>query len=144
MKEKVIYSCIAILLVGLFLVAYLNRENTKFHGRKNTYQMITYQDFEKLQKEDNVILVDVRSFLEYQTGHIENAQNVSLDKIMNAGEYLETLFPDKTANYVIYCRSGNRSKTASEILLQNGYEYVYDLGGIEDYPGTIIKGNEKQ
>lgn len=143
MKEKVIYVCIAVLLVVLFLVVYLNRDNTKFHGRKNTYQTITYQDFEKLKKEDNVILVDVRSFLEYQTGHIENAKNVSLDKIMDHSNQLEKLFPDKTANYVIYCRSGNRSKMASEMLLQNGYEYVYDLGGIEDYHGPIIKENEK-
>jgi len=43
-----------------------------------------------------------------------------------------------TATYIVYCRTGNRSQNAVNILLQLGYEHVYDLGGILDWPYDTI------
>lgn len=142
MKNIVIYVTIALLFGILLGISYANKEHKKFRGQKNTYQIIQYKDFKKLKEENEIVIVDVRSYLEYQTGHIEGAINIPLNTITET-ENLKKILPDTKATYVIYCRSGNRSKTASEILLQRGYENVFDLGGIENYPGPIIKGDGK-
>jgi phage shock protein E len=44
------------------------------------------------------------------------------------------MIPDKEATYIIYCRSGNRSATAAQQLIDLGYQNVYDMGGIIDWP----------
>jgi len=85
---------------------------------------------------DPYLLVDVRTKEEYDTGHIEGAQLLPLDE-------LETLAPDKLTDkeavILLYCRSGNRSGQAADLLLALGYTQVYDFGGIIDWPGEIVK-----
>jgi rhodanese-related sulfurtransferase len=49
-------------------------------------------------------------------------------------EKVVELIPDKDTKLFVYCRSGNRSKTASELLIKLGYTNVYDMGGINDWP----------
>ncbi|MDN5322530.1 MAG: phage shock protein [Clostridia bacterium] len=49
-------------------------------------------------------------------------------------EKVVELIPDKDTKIFVYCRSGNRSKTASELLIKLGYTNVYDMGGINDWP----------
>jgi rhodanese-related sulfurtransferase len=46
--------------------------------------------------------------------------------------------PDKEQLILVYCRSGNRSKQASEKLVAQGYTNVYEFGGIKDWPGEIV------
>lgn len=142
MKNKIIYVVILLLLVLLLMIGYLGKDTKKFHGRKNTYQLLGYKQFNQLKEDQDIILVDVRSFLEYSTGHIEGAINIPLNSITESDD-LTKLFPDKKAIYVFYCHSGNRSKTASELLLRAGYENIFDLGGIQDYPGPIVKDSTK-
>jgi rhodanese-related sulfurtransferase len=48
-------------------------------------------------------------------------------------EMAATVLPDKDAKILVYCRSGNRSKTASEMLLDMGYTDVTDFGGYKDW-----------
>lgn len=88
-----------------------------------------------LESNPEVILVDVRTESEYLSGHIEGAILLPLDTIeTNAGD----LIPDKTATYIVYCRSGNRSAQAVDILLELGYQNLYDLGGIIYWPYDIV------
>lgn len=54
----------------------------------------------------------------------------------------ETEIPDKSATYIVYCRSGSRSAAASAQLVEMGYENIYDLGGINDWPYDKITGDE--
>lgn len=81
-------------------------------------------------------LVDVRTQEEFDDGHIEGA-------LLLPNDQLETLaaeqLPDKDAVILVYCRSGNRSAAASELLVELGYTNVYDFGGIMDWPGEIVK-----
>jgi rhodanese-related sulfurtransferase len=51
--------------------------------------------------------------------------------------------PDKAAPIIVYCRSGNRSKTAANRLIAMGYTQVYDLGGIITWPYEKISGKAK-
>lgn len=142
MKNKYIYAVIGLLLVLLFMIGYQGKDTKKFHGRKNTYQLLDYKQFNELKEDQEVILIDVRSFLEYSIGHIEGAINIPLNSITESDD-LTKLFSDKKAIYVFYCHSGNRSKTASELLLETGYENIFDLGGIQSYPGPIVKDSTK-
>jgi len=85
----------------------------------------------RLDKEDDIIIVDVRTLEEYNQEHIKNAILLPLDSI---GENTATVIPYKDDIYFVYCRSGNRSATASLQLVEMGYKNIYDLGGILDWP----------
>ncbi len=103
-----------------------------------TVQMITPQDAKaRLDSDESILLVDVRTQAEFDAEHIAGAHVAPV-------EYLSTtvaqLFPDKNATYFIYCRSGNRSASASRLLVNLGYQHVYDLGGIIDWPYETVVG----
>jgi len=81
-------------------------------------------------------LIDVRTQSEYDEGHIEGALLLPSDQLEAlAAEQLK----DKDAVILVYCRSGNRSASASKLLVELGYTNVYDFGGIIDWPGEIVK-----
>lgn len=73
-------------------------------------------------------LIDVRTPEEFSEGHIPGAVNISVQTLP---ERLDEVPGDLPV--VVYCRSGNRSATAAQILVENGYQPVYDLGGIKDW-----------
>jgi rhodanese-related sulfurtransferase len=71
------------------------------------------------------ILIDVRTPGEFNGGHIAGAVNIPVEEL---DQRLSEVPADK--DIVVYCRSGNRSATASRILTSSGFEGVYDMGGI--------------
>lgn len=73
-------------------------------------------------------LIDVRTPEEFSGGHIPGAVNISVESLPVR---LDEVPADKPI--VVYCRTGNRSATAATILVENGYQPVYDLGGIQDW-----------
>lgn len=77
--------------------------------------------------EDSVI-IDVRTPEEFAEGHLDGATNLDL----NGGQFQEAITTlDPGANYLIYCRSGNRSGQATALLRDAGFENVVDLGSME-------------
>jgi rhodanese-related sulfurtransferase len=74
------------------------------------------------------LLIDVRTPEEFADGHIPGAINISVQSLPDR---LDEVPNNETL--VVYCRSGNRSATATEILVDAGYSPVYDLGGIQDW-----------
>ena len=102
--------------------------------------MINAEDAKgRLDSEEGIILVDVRTPEEFRDGHIPGAILLPVDEISTNAE---TVIPDKEATYFIYCRSGNRSAAAADQLVEMGYENVYDLGGINDWPYETVTGDE--
>ena len=81
------------------------------------------------------IVVDVRRSDEYAAGHIKGAVNIPLSRILTDSQ---NILPDKNREIVVYCHSGERSKTACLELCNMGYKNVYDLGGIIDWPFEIV------
>ena len=71
------------------------------------------------------LLVDVRTPEEFATGHIAGALNIPPDSLPTR---LAEIPSDQPV--VVYCRSGNRSAQASQLLAAAGYTGIYDLGGI--------------
>lgn len=88
----------------------------------------------RLEAEADIILLDVRTIEEYNEGHIPSSILIPYDDIV---EQAKTKLPDKSSTIFVYCRSGRRSKIATEALIANGYTNVYDLGGIIDWPYEV-------
>jgi len=104
--------------------------------RELTYAQIS-QDEAKLmmQDDDGHVIVDVRRADEYAQGHIPGAILIPNESITDTPP--EEL-PDKNQIILVYCRTGRRSKEASQKLADMGYVNVYEFGGIEDWTGEIV------
>lgn len=98
----------------------------------SSYQKISAKDAKELLVSDSsVILLDVRTIAENYELRIPGSTLIPLDTLE---EQVESLLTDKQVKIVVYCRSGNRSKEAADILIGLGYKNVFDLGGIIDWP----------
>ena len=92
-----------------------------------------------METESNYIILDVRTPEEFAEKHIPDAINIPNETI--GTEEIPEL-PDKEQLILVYCRSGNRSKQASEKLVRLGYTNIVEFGGINDWPGETVSGNE--
>ncbi|MDD5913791.1 MAG: rhodanese-like domain-containing protein [Oscillospiraceae bacterium] len=103
------------------------------------YRQITATEAVSLMEaEENYIILDVRTQAEYEEKHIPKAVNIPNESI--GTEEIPAL-PDKNQLILVYCRSGNRSKQASEKLAALGYTNIVEFGGINDWPGKTVSGN---
>ena len=106
-------------------------------GSSAGYRQISMDEAVKTMKDEkNYIILDVRRPDEYSEGHIPGAINVPNEEIGSA-EIAE--LPDKSQLILVYCRSGRRSKEASEKLVKLGYTGIVEFGGILDWKGEIEK-----
>lgn len=100
------------------------------------YHKISAEEAYEMMVSQEVVVVDVRTREEYESGHIENAVLVPNESI---GSEIPEALTDKEATLLIYCRSGRRSKEAAQKLLALGYQNVYDFGGVIDWPYELVK-----
>ena len=102
-----------------------------------TYEQISQDEAKRIMDtESDYIIIDARTQEEFNEGHIENAILIPEYEIQ---EKAPELIPDKNALILVYCRSGRRSKIASEALVQLGYTNVKEFGGIIDWEYEIVK-----
>ena len=102
-----------------------------------TYEQITQDEAKTLMAEtENYIILDVRTEAEYAEGHIPGAICVPNETI---GDNMPEELPDKDQLILVYCRSGNRSKQASEKLAKLGYTNIKEFGGINTWTGDVEK-----
>ena len=99
---------------------------------ENDYQQISQEEAKEMMDTQDVIILDVREQDEYDSGHIPGAVLLPVGSIdeTTAAEVI----PDKDSTVLVYCRSGNRSKTASSALAELGYTNIYEFGGISTWP----------
>jgi phage shock protein E len=95
------------------------------------------QALELLANDPSIVLLDVREYSEHIEKRIEGSQLLSLSVIE---VLLENQFPNKETTFIVYCRSGRRSAEAIQIMLEKGYQNIYDLGGLNDWPYETISG----
>ena len=125
--------CILFIFLCIILPSCGNdRSNPQNEGEGLMYEQITPQQAKELMDTyPNAIILDVREQDEYDSGHIKNAMLIPHTEIeAQAAEKL----PDKNQLILVYCRSGRRSKIASESLVKLGYTNVKEFGGINDWP----------
>ena len=125
---------IPILLSALMFTGCVGTSN----NQTNTYRSIAMDEAVAMMgQETGYIILDVRRPDEYAAGHIPNAINVPNETIGTA-EIPE--LPNKDQLIMVYCRSGRRSKEASEKLVKLGYTNIVEFGGILDWRGEIVTG----
>ena len=102
-----------------------------------SYKQISQEDAKKMMDEGEVIILDVREQHEYDSGHIPGAILLPVGSIDE--DSAAEAIPEPDSVVLVYCRSGNRSKKASQALADLGYTEVYEFGGINSWPYEIEK-----
>ncbi|MBR3377116.1 MAG: rhodanese-like domain-containing protein [Mogibacterium sp.] len=127
MKRKELLSVITLIMASAFLLGACIGLSYKRISQNKAMKI--------MEEETGYLIVDVRRPDEFAEGHIEGAINVPNEEI--ADEMPEKL-PDKDQLLLVYCRTGRRSKEAAEKLAKIGYTNIYEIGGINTWPGTIV------
>ena len=130
-RRWIMKKLLPILLSALMFTGCAGTSN----NQTNTYRSITMDEaVTMMAQETGYIILDVRRPDEFAAGHIPNAINVANESIGTA-EIPE--LPDKDQLIMVYCRSGRRSKEASEKLVKLGYTNIVEFGGILDWKPEI-------
>ena len=122
-------------ILPLFLLLLLltgcggNASNT---SSESSYQQISQEEAKEMMDTQDVIILDVREQDEYDSGHIPGAVLLPVGTIDE--ETAAEVIPEKDSTVLVYCRSGNRSKTAASALAGLGYTNIYEFGGINTWP----------
>ena len=103
-----------------------------------TYKQISQEEAKKMMDQyADAVILDVREAEEFAAGHIKGAVLLSVGSITE--ESAAEVIGEKDTMVLVYCRSGNRSKTASAKLAALGYSNIYEFGGINTWPYEIEK-----
>ena len=102
---------------------------------ENSYQQITQEAAKEMMDTQEVVILDVREQHEYDSGHIPGAVLLPVGTITE--DTAAAVIDNLDTVVLVYCRSGNRSKTASQVLADLGYTNIYEFGGINDWPYEI-------
>lgn len=102
-------------------------------GGKPMKEISTSELQERLEKGEELHLIDVREAMEVAMGTIPGAVNIPLGTIP---ERLQELKP--TTPYILICRSGNRSGHAAAFLEAQGYDVTNLVGGMIEWEGEVI------
>ena len=90
----------------------------------------------QLEKDDNAVILDVRTEGEVADGKIPNTLHIDIYKGQGFVDDVQKL--DKSKNYYVYCRSGGRSAQACAVMNQLGFENAYNLmGGFNEWTGEV-------
>ena len=129
-KKFAAWSLLLLLIVSLAGCGSREEENTA------SYQQITAEEAKSMMDEQpDAVVLDVREQDEYDAGHIPSAVLLPIGTINE--ETAASVIPGKDTVVLVYCRSGNRSKTASQALVDLGYTQIYEFGGIKDWPYEV-------
>lgn len=124
-------------IVPILLSLFICLPGCVFYAGASGYRQIDQETAaEMMQQDDSHIIVDVRTQDEYDEGHIPGAICIPNETI--SSEMPEAL-PDHDQIILVYCRSGRRSKEASQKLADLGYTNIYEFGGIIDWKGEVVK-----
>ena len=140
--KKIIMGVLAggLVTMAVCLVGCGGRNHSGSEGEEREgYHQISQEEAKKMMTEnDSHVIVDVRRWDEFEQGHIPGAICIPNESIDTAQP---KELPDLDQIILVYCRSGRRSKEASQKLYKIGYTNVYEFGGIMDWTGEITTEN---
>ena len=137
---RILLPTVIALTAVLILTGCGSSADDKTAGDKKTYRQVSSEKAAAMmEEEENYIILDVRTQEEYETAHMPGAicipnETIGTDDIPE--------LPDKDQLILVYCRSGNRSKQASEKLAKQGYANIVEFGGINSWTGETVSGSE--
>ena len=136
----ILLPAVIALTAVLILTGCGSSADDKTAGDKKTYRQVSPEEAAAMMEgEEKYIILDVRTQEEYETAHIPGAICIPNETI---GTDDITELPDKDQLILVYCRSGNRSKQASEKLAKQGYTNIVEFGGINSWTGETVSGSE--
>ena len=110
---------LSFIIIAAFTLG-VNAQNTK-------HQILDKATYQDSLVQPNATLIDVRTFEEYESGHLDKAQNIDF---LNEELFIKEIEKfDKSQPIYIYCRSGNRSGKAATLMQELGFQTIYDLEG---------------
>jgi phage shock protein E len=124
------------LILGIFLAGFFSCSQPQQDG--TAIKTITATEYKEQAKKEG-ILVDVRTTEEYAAGHLAGASNA---------DYLDGTFAksikdwDKEKTYYLYCKSGNRSSKAAQLMQEAGFKNIYNIGGYQDLKSAGLPTKE--
>ena len=130
-KKIVLYGSIfiitTIILTAIFIPQILANNDTN-KDYEDISVDVAYSMINDAVSFPNLIILDVRSQSEYDSGHLNNSILIPVDELESRLNEIEEY---QNIEIIVHCRSGSRSRTASEILTTNGFSKIYNiLGGI--------------
>jgi rhodanese-related sulfurtransferase len=126
---------ILVMIVSLFFSGCASL-STQQSGDDNSYRQVSMDEaIDIMNQQTGYIILDVRRVDEFASGHIPGAINIPNESI---GTNEIPQLPDKNQMILVYCRSGRRSKEASQKLANLGYTNIVEFGGILDWPGDVV------
>lgn len=128
MKKKSLTTIIISIFVTIMITGCDIATDSAYHTR------ITMDEAVEMMVAYDVIILDVRTLSEFDSGHIPYAISLPIDEIEDT---VQGIISNKDQIILVYCRTGNRSDTAAAMLVDMGYRNVYDFGGIVSWVGDI-------
>ena len=137
---RILLPAVIAMTAVLILTGCGSSADDKTVGDKKTYRQVSPEEAAAMMEEEtDYIILDVRTQEEYETAHIPGAICIPNETI--GTEDIPEL-PDKEQLILVYCRSGNRSKQASEKLAKQGYTNIVEFGGINSWTGETVSGSD--
>ncbi|MBR6644800.1 MAG: rhodanese-like domain-containing protein [Clostridia bacterium] len=132
MKKYFTLFVISLLCMGICSCTGENKNDTVV-----TYEQISAEEAKRIMDTESAyVIIDARTNEEFAEGHIKGAIMIPEYEI---AQKAESKIPDKNTLILVYCRSGRRSKIASEELVKLGYTNVKEFGGIIDWPYETVR-----
>ena len=131
MKQK----ALGILFLGIVIAALAGCSSESASSLPDYNKITAKEAKEMMDHNTDIVILDVRTEEEFNTGHIEGALLIPDNEI---AEKAEATLTDKSATILVYCRSGRRSVLSAKELIELGYSKVYDFGGIIDWEYDIV------
>ncbi|MBT8363289.1 MAG: rhodanese-like domain-containing protein [Deltaproteobacteria bacterium] len=104
---------------------------TVINYRQASYREVSSREAAELIKNEQPIILDVRTPKEYKRGHLHNSVLIPVQELQSRQKELGA---HKDREILIYCATGNRSTVASKILIDNGFKHIVNMrGGTYDW-----------
>ena len=133
--SKILILGIAV-MIFVFIMTGCSKKGTN-KSNQTSYEQISAEEAKKIMDtESDYIIIDTRTQEEFDEGHIQGAVLIPEYEIK---ERAEEVLKDKQQLILVYCRSGRRSKLASQALADLGYTNVKEFGGIIDWKYGLVQ-----
>lgn len=136
MDNKMLFILSVLVLLVLVSLGCKTQANTAEVLPAGYHKITAAEAKQKMAANPQAVVLDVRNADEYREKHIPQAVLLPLAEVK---EKASAVLPDKNAEILVYCRSGNRSRQAGVLLAEMGYASVYDFGGIQDWPYEVVQ-----
>ena len=106
-----------------------------YSGNAPSFTVINHEEAAEMMLLDNVLLLDVRTQQEFESGHIPGFINLPVNRILLD---ISHIAEDFEQHIIVICQTGRRSREAATALVNLGYWQVFDMGDIVSWDGEVV------